>query len=416
MAFNALGYTLLRGANNRINRIRRAQDGMIITPSRRIERVAPMGERIVAMTFEDGPMKLPCEPDIAGERGLTEFLLSELADFGARGSFNIIGSTEANYPDEPGAPGSQYVFGKRYDHYAAFGLDDMSGAKACPELMRQIAREGHDLINHTYRHIMYGKSRAVYGSRVTMSGLGDAVADLKQLHDLVYKLTRHEMRFASPPHYVDNMPDGHTAFDAFEDMGYHYLAASIDGGGYLPSCGDFDEDVEKMVRPLREALENDANSLAGQIISQKDGYNMSRQTPVAKALRLQLELLSSHGYRVLTVSELLERSAFEDVRPASNCFEAVRELDKAGFSTGFRNNRFYAEREMTRRELPIVFSLPGESKPRGVKIEKGDKVTIKSVMTYADGVFERISGQPMSAKRGDIAIWLHSLACLNGYC
>ena len=416
MAFNVPGYTLLRKVNRRIKNIKKERNGMIITPSRRIERVAPMGERVVAMTFDDGPMKLPCEPDIAGGRCLTEHLLSELAEFGARGTFDVVGSTEENYPDDSGEIGTQYVFGKRYDHYAAFGLDDMAGAKACPELIRQIAREGHELTNHTYRHIIYGKSRAVYGSRVTMNGLGEAVSDLNRLHELVYKLTKHEMRFTRPPHYVDKMPDGHTSFDACEEMGYHYLAASFDGGGYLPSCGDFDEDVERMVRPLRDALTNDANGLAGQIIFQKDGYNMSRQTPIAKALRLQLELLSSFGYRVLTVSELLERSAFEDVRPAHNCFEAVRELDKAGFTTGFRNNRLYPEREMTRRELPIVFALPGGERQRGVKIEKGDAVTIKSVMTYADGVFEQTSGQPMSAKRGDIAIWLHKLACLNGYC
>ncbi len=415
MAFNVPGYTLLRRVNKRIKHIKKERSGLIITPSRRIERVAPMGERIVAMTFDDGPMKLPCEPDIAEGAGLTEHLLNELRDFGARGSFDVIGSTAENYPDEPGELGTQYVFGKKYDHYAAFGLDDMAGAEACPDLIRRIAREGHELTNHTYRHIIYGKSRAVYGSRATMNGLSEAVDDLRRLHELIYKLTKTEMRFTRPPHYVDKMPDGHTAYDACEEMGYHYLAASFDGGGYLPSTGDFDEDVEKMVRPLRDALESDANTLAGQIIFQKDGYNMSRQTPIAKALRLQLELLERFGYRVLTVGELVERSPFEDVRPSNNCFESVRELDKARFAIGFRNNRFYPDREVTKHELPVMFSLPGD-KPRGVKINKSDTVSIKSIMTYADGVFEEMSGQPMSTKRGDVAIWMHDLACLNGYC
>jgi len=63
-----------------------------------------------------------------------------------------------------------------------------------------------------------------------------------------------------------------------------------------------------------------------------------------------------------------------------------------------------------------VFSLPGGEKQGGVRIDRSEKLTVKSLTTYADGVFEKTSGQPMSVKRGDVAIWLHSLACLNGYC
>ena len=414
MAFNVPGYTLLRKVNKRIKHIRKERQGLVITPSRRIERVAPMGERVVAMTFDDGPMKLPSSPDVAGGLGLTEHLLNVLAEFGARGTFDVVGSTAENYPDESGAVGSQYVFGKRYDHYAAFGLDDMAGAEACGDIIRRIAREGHELTNHTYRHVIYGKSRAVYGSRVTLGGLSEAVEDLERLHELIFRLTKFDMRFTRPPHYVDNMPDGFTSYDACEAMGYHYLAASFDGGGYLPSRGDFDADVEAMVRPLREALESEPNSLAGQIIFQKDGYNMSKQTPIAKALRLHLELLERYGYRVITVSELMEKSPFEDVRPAHDCFEAVRALDKAGFALGFRNNRFYPERAMTKREMPLVFALPGGERQKGVKIEKSEVASVRMISAYADGVFERTEGQPLSSKRGDVAVWLHKLAVLNG--
>ncbi|MDR0838674.1 MAG: polysaccharide deacetylase family protein [Oscillospiraceae bacterium] len=406
----------MRKINRRIKYIRKERNGLIITPSRRIERVAPMGERVVAMTFDDGPMKLPSEPDVANGAGLTEHLLSVLRDFGARGTFDVVGSTAENYPDTSGEVGAQYVFGKKYDHYAAFGLDDMAGAEACQELIRRIDREGHELTNHTYRHMIYGKSRAMYASRVTTGGLDEAVADLRRLHDLIFKLTKYEMRFTRPPHYVDKMPDGHTSFDACEAMGYHYLAASFDGGGYLPSTGDYDRDVEVMTRPLRDALESDPNCMVGQIIFQKDGYNMSKQTPIASALRLHLELLEKYGYRVITVSELLARSPFEDVRPADDCFEAARELDRAGFALGFRNNRFYPEREMTKSELPIVFALPGDVRPRGVKIDRGETATPRLIASVAAGKFEKTQGQPRSSKRGDVAIWLHETAAQNGFC
>ena len=44
-----------------------------------------------------------------------------------------------------------------------------------------------------------------------------------------------------------------------------------------------------MVEPMKRALEADPDALVGQIIFQKDGYNMSRRTPVAFGLKQQLE-------------------------------------------------------------------------------------------------------------------------------
>lgn len=79
----------------------------IITPAekhyvgytRRIERVKT-GERICAMTFDDGPMGLPASPDRFEGKTLTDVLLNTLAQYGAKGSFDVIGDTSENYPDE----------------------------------------------------------------------------------------------------------------------------------------------------------------------------------------------------------------------------------------------------------------------------------------------------------------------------
>ena len=68
----------------------------IITPAekhyvgytRRIERVKT-GERICAMTFDDGPMGLPASPDRFEGKTLTDALLDTLAQYGAKGSFGI---------------------------------------------------------------------------------------------------------------------------------------------------------------------------------------------------------------------------------------------------------------------------------------------------------------------------------------
>lgn len=83
--------------------------------TRRIERVQTT-RRICAMTFDDGPMGLPASPDRFDGRALTDVLLDTLAQYGARGSFDVIGDTSANYPDEAGKLGSAAWGGVRFDH------------------------------------------------------------------------------------------------------------------------------------------------------------------------------------------------------------------------------------------------------------------------------------------------------------
>jgi len=133
------------------------------------------------------------------------------------------------------------------------------------------------------------------------------------------------------------------------------MAASFDGGGWLPSCGDTEKDVEAMVEPLRRALEENPDSLNGQIIFQKDGYSMSRHTPVAEALPKQLELLAKYGYKVVTVSELLSRSAFEDCEN-----EDALALANAGYTVAYKNNTLQPERTLTFGELVAICTPPEE--------------------------------------------------------
>jgi peptidoglycan/xylan/chitin deacetylase (PgdA/CDA1 family) len=340
-------FTVLRRVNGVVKKARRARAGRVVSVCRRVERVCLPGRRVCAMTFDDGPT-----------RGLTEGLLDTLAAFGARATFDVIGSTAENYPDEPGEVGTHFVFGTRYDHYACFGQDSMAGAAACPDLVRRIAREGHELANHGYRHIIFGPSRAVYRPRVCFGSIDEVLADLRRLHALIKELTGKDMTLARPPHYVDNIPGGKTAYDAYAAMGYNYMAASFDGGGWLPSGGDYAAYIEGMVRPLRAALERDPLALSGAIVFQKDGYNMSRRAPIAEALPLQLALLREYGYEVVSVSELLALSPFEDTPPDDPAVAPARRLLAAGRPVAYKNNTLHPGRDTTWRELSAMTGLP----------------------------------------------------------
>ena len=137
------------------------------------------------MTFDDGPMGLPTSPDLFDGRCLTDVLLDTLSEFNAKGTFDVIGITADNYPDAAGAPGTPAWGGTAYDHYPAFEKDGFGGAVNCPQLMERIIREGHQITNHGYRHILFGKKSFVYGKRHTLGSLDKVLEDLEALDRLL---------------------------------------------------------------------------------------------------------------------------------------------------------------------------------------------------------------------------------------
>ena len=263
-----------------------------VSYTRRIERVKTR-ERVVAMTFDDGPMDLPSSPDKFDGKALTDILLDTLGEYGAQGTFDVVGDTSENYPDTAGKSGQADWGGVRYDHYPDINQDERGGAVHNQRLLRRMLDEGHQVTNHGYRHVLFGKKPFVYGKRDHFHGLDQVVSDLTRLHTLLKETYGYEMTMARPPHYVDKIEGGFTSYDAYDQMGYLYLAAAFDGAGWLPlHHGSAQEslraEVEAMVDPMRKVLEADPDGLAGQIIFQKDGYNMCRRTPVAFGLKKQL--------------------------------------------------------------------------------------------------------------------------------
>ncbi len=126
----------------------RERPPVYLSPERRIERVAT-GERICAMTFDDGPCRLPANPDHFRGRPLTLVLAETMERFGARGSFDVVGDTSGNYPDRVGKEGSASWGGIGYDHYPDYGKDSQGGAANCPELIGRLLAGGHELTSHT---------------------------------------------------------------------------------------------------------------------------------------------------------------------------------------------------------------------------------------------------------------------------
>ena len=348
-------YSMARSVNAKRKQYIKRQAGKVLSPVRRIERVhPPRTGRVVAMTFDDGP----CAGSFSGgKRGLTEELLEILREAGATASFDVIGTTAENYPDRQGDVGSVQFGGVRYDHYPCFGRDALAGVVNQPELVRKILAGGHELTNHSYSHRLFGPKRVVYRRREHMQSLQQVTEDLVRLHDYVREQFGYEMKLARPPHYVDHIPGGTTSYDAYRIMGYQYMAASFDGGGWQP-LDSYAGEVRQMVQPLRQLLECDAGALSGQIIFQKDGCNMNLRAPVLDALPQQLRLLRQYGYQVVSVSELLELSPFEDLAPDSRAMPYVQELLRQGHIVGYQNNTFQGEKAITPEEFLLMAARP----------------------------------------------------------
>lgn len=335
--------------------------------TRRVERVRT-DRRICAMTFDDGPMDLPAAPDRFGGKSLTDVLLDTLAEFGAKGTFDVVGDTSENYPDKAGKAGSAAWGGIKYDHYPDINQDSKGGAVHNDRLIRRMLDEGHQITSHGYRHIIFGKKPFVYGARVYLGSMDKAVEDLRKLDSLMKDRYDCTLAMHRPPHYVDRMQDGFTSYDVCDRMGYQYLAASFDGAGWLPSAlGDpeaaLQAEVEAMVEPMRRALEKDPAFFCGQIIFQKDGYNMGKRTPVAFGLRKQLELLRSYGYQVVTVDTLMAESPFADLGREDPLFEKLNRLQRER-AIVYSDNCLRLGDPMTQGELAMLLAPREETLER----------------------------------------------------
>lgn len=340
-----------------------------LSPVRRIEQVA-LDQRVCAMTFDDGPCRLPANPDEFGGKPLTLVLAETLEKYGAVGSFDVVGDTSGNYPDVAGKHGSASWGGVAYDHYPDFGKDNHGGALHCPELVERLLAGGHEITSHTYSHVLFGKKNLVYGKRHTLTGLDPVVADLQKLHTLMKDKYGYTITLSRPPHYVDGIAGGFNSYDAYAKMGYQYMAASFDGAGWLP-LATYEAEVEATWKPIEQKLKEDPDYFRGQIIFQKDGYNMARRSPIAHGLKKQLQLLTDKGYKVVTVSQLMALSPFLDLPQSDPRAGLAKKLLEAGWCPAYRDNTLRVDSPLTRGELAMM-AYGWESVDTRIALVKGE--------------------------------------------
>lgn len=365
-----------------------------LSPVRRIDNVAPPESgRVVAVTFEDGPTASAPSPEprrgrwrgngspwgaeMAGSAaGITATILDILDSYHALGTFVVIGSTADNYPDSPGPSQTPYWNGTAFDHFPEYGQDALAGVANQPELTKRIIAAGHELANHGYRHRPSSRPQGSRARRAFLGGVAETLAEVKDLHDFVLERYGLAMRLGRPADSAEAVRAGDQAeiYEAYARLGYNYLGWSVDGGGWRPTAGSYDNDVETMVLGLQRALEKDGQALSGHIVSERDGYNMSRESPVLSALPRIMQLFRNYGYKVVTVSALLRMSPFNDLAPGEPAFPVAKALLERGFWIAYRDNKVRPSQPLVRGELAVW----------AMGAEKADPSTLGERPVYAD--------------------------------
>ena len=191
------------------------------------------------------------------------------------------------------------------------------------------------------------------------------MADLACLHGLLEEKHGYTMTMGRPPWYMDRISGGYTSLDAFDQMGYLYLAGSFRGESSQP-LESLQAESDAMVMPMGKVLAANPDALCGQIICQRDGYNTVRRTPVVFGLRKQLDLLQRYGYRVVTAQQLVERSPFADVGPGEPGFDKLVWLQKTR-AIAYWDNCLRLDALMTWGELAMLLAPRKEAVHRRIQ-------------------------------------------------
>ncbi|MBN2057192.1 MAG: polysaccharide deacetylase family protein [Candidatus Saganbacteria bacterium] len=196
-----------------------------------------LDKRYVALTFDDGP-----------SLGFTEKVLDIMARENVKGTFFLIGHK----------------------------------VMAQPELMARLAREGHELGNHTFTH-----------SKVTWLGDDKLAYELKQTSQLISEMTGKSVKLFRPPHGTLNAAKSRL----IQQQGYDIVLWTVNA-----------DDFYRAGRGMRSH-----SSIANRVLGQVKGgdvvlmHDDSQQ--LVDALPLIIAGLKQKGYSLVTVSELRRKSS-----------------------------------------------------------------------------------------------------------
>jgi peptidoglycan-N-acetylglucosamine deacetylase len=146
-----------------------------------------------------------------------------------------------------------------------------------PEVVKQVAAAGHEIGNHTFTH-----------PKLSQLNTAECLAEIEQTEKLIEELAGRKPVVFRPP-YLDYNQD---TLSLLQQKGYPTI------GALNLEAQDWEQPgVGHIVQKSREAVKD------GGILIFHDGYGDRSQT--IEAVRILVSELTSQGYQLVTVSELL---------------------------------------------------------------------------------------------------------------
>ncbi|MFD0959421.1 polysaccharide deacetylase family protein [Paenibacillus chungangensis] len=169
-----------------------------------------------------------------------------------------------------------FVVGNRLDRYA--------------DIVRREVEEGHEVANHTYNHLLF--NRNVSSARI-LKEIADSEAKIKWV-------TGQECKWFRPP-------------------GGNYSERVVQiakQAGYTIVLWSWHQDTKDWTSPGVQAIANKVlkNARNGDIVLLHDNIQGSMQT--VKALQIILPELKKRGYRMVTISELIQHKPAQPLQSA----------------------------------------------------------------------------------------------------
>lgn len=149
-----------------------------------------------------------------------------------------------------------------------------------PELVKVLSEQGHEIGNHTYHHM-----------NLTELSEEECLKEIKENEEYIQKLTGKKPKVLRPPFLAQN----ESTNLLISNLGYSIIGAlNMDATDWEMPGVDF------ILRQTRKHVQN------GAILIFHDGYDDRNQT--IEAVRQLVPELQRQSYKLVTVSELLERS------------------------------------------------------------------------------------------------------------
>jgi peptidoglycan-N-acetylglucosamine deacetylase len=149
-----------------------------------------------------------------------------------------------------------------------------------PEVVKQVADQGHEIGNHTFNH-----------PKLSQLSMEDCLDEIEQTDKLVEEMTGRKPVVFRPP-YLDYNQD---TVSILQQKGYPMIGALN-----LEALDWEQPGVEYILEKSMDVVKN------GSILIFHDGYGDRSQT--IEAVQMLVSELISQDYQLVTVSELLKRS------------------------------------------------------------------------------------------------------------